>query len=816
MSIKEKLLASAQKNLQKGQVAKAIKDYQQIVELDPRDIRNRQKLAELFCRAGMNAEALGEYGAVAAYYGDNGFYLKAIAVYKQMQKLDPEQVNIYNRLAELNVKQGLVGNAQAEYRNLLAMFERKKLLTDAIAVLQKMAELEPDNFNIQIKIAECYAQSGLREKAREEFSQILAKLLEAQDIPRMVRLYELFMPIFPGDAEIRGGYARALVSKGDTDQGLRILKDLLKVNPDDRHLLNALALAYRTNEDFENERLTYQHLLKQTPGDLEVRESFIRACLAGGEYSRALTELEEWKEAFLGAGQAVVLRLFYEDLREYCPGDARIQQGLALIAVQTGVGDTRSAAIGTDCTAFAEAGQEEASFLSDSEDELLTQLPEKISAAAANESADTEESATEAEEIPLEFLESAVDSLTFSPSEKINEQLVASAVVEETPVSVAEEPFEEMEFELEFSLDDPLLDTGLGLESSTTPAVDEAAIEAEAYFPSNDPVDDLEELEELVEFDAIEEIEELTGVDSPDNIAAVMPGAGQPADKHSGEAFDGGLTNLELGELLSDLESVTEPPNLRDELDEAEFYLQQGLLDDAERVCRQILEFDTSCSAAREKLNEAASRRRAATGSGLDWKSMPSPADVAPVKKTTDLPLSDGLVTQTRGDGLGQDDGFDAFRIGAETPIDIEDTETHFNLGIAYKEMGLFDEAVAEFDKALKNPGRMVDSLVLKGSCLFIKGDFAQAEKVFKCGLTYSGLNADERLSLNYEMGLLYETWGRPLEALDSFQLVADVDLFFRDVGDKIEELRKTLGLDVNAGKDDPGAGGSRGRVSYI
>jgi len=171
---------------------------------------------------------------------------------------------------------------------------------------------------------------------------------------------------------------------------------------------------------------------------------------------------------------------------------------------------------------------------------------------------------------------------------------------------------------------------------------------------------------------------------------------------------------------------------------------------------------------------------------------------------------------QPETDRARHDEGFDAFKIGVETPIDVEDTESHYNLGIAYKEMGLFDEAVAEFDKALKNPGRMVDSLALKGTCLFMKGDFEQAEKVFKSGLVYPGLNADERISLYYEMGLLYEAWGRPLEALDSFQLVADADLFYRSVGEKIEEIRKMLGLDVNADKEDIGAGGNRGRVSYI
>ena len=69
--MKEKLLASAQKNLQKGQLAKAIKDYQKLVGADPRDIRHRQKLAELCSRAKMIDEALEEYEKVAKHFSDS-------------------------------------------------------------------------------------------------------------------------------------------------------------------------------------------------------------------------------------------------------------------------------------------------------------------------------------------------------------------------------------------------------------------------------------------------------------------------------------------------------------------------------------------------------------------------------------------------------------------------------------------------------------------------------------------------------------------------------------------------------------------------
>ena len=108
---KEKLLESAQKSLKKKQIAKAIKDYAKVVDIDPADVRSRQKLAELYVRSNKAAEAYEQYESVAKYFASNGFYLKAIAIYKLMQRLDPGQVSLFNRLAELYEKQGLLGNA---------------------------------------------------------------------------------------------------------------------------------------------------------------------------------------------------------------------------------------------------------------------------------------------------------------------------------------------------------------------------------------------------------------------------------------------------------------------------------------------------------------------------------------------------------------------------------------------------------------------------------------------------------------------------------------------------------------------------------
>ncbi len=311
---KEKLLANAQKFISKGQISKAISEYETLVGAFPKDVRNRQKLAELLSRDKRDEDALKEYEAVARHYNETGFYLKAIAVFKQMQKIDPSRLDIYHRLAELNEKQGLVGNALSEYRNLVAHYEKNQLHQDAADVLEKMLELDPENLNVAAKIAECSMALGEQEQAYAQFQEVVEALVAQGDQAKVVKLYDHFIGICPEDGAARLPLARALLASGSAAKALQILKNLVKHSPDDVAINRCLADAYVAVEDFANARLTLNHLLKQHEDDPDLRENYVRVCIDAGEAERARDRLEEWKDSFFQNERLAVLLDFYEEL----------------------------------------------------------------------------------------------------------------------------------------------------------------------------------------------------------------------------------------------------------------------------------------------------------------------------------------------------------------------------------------------------------------------------------------------------------------------------------------------------------------------
>ncbi|MBA3258695.1 MAG: tetratricopeptide repeat protein [Gemmatimonadales bacterium] len=131
----------------------------------------------------------------------------------------------------------------------------------------------------------------------------------------------------------------------------------------------------------------------------------------------------------------------------------------------------------------------------------------------------------------------------------------------------------------------------------------------------------------------------------------------------------------------------------------------------------------------------------------------------------------------------------DQFKRGIEQNIDSEDYQAHYDLGIAFKEMGLLDEAIAEFQKALRAPdGRLRTSEAL-GQCFFEKGQHAIAETVLRRAVETVDGGDDSKIGLLYWLGRAAEAQGKDPAAIASYERAMAVDIRFMDLGERIHRL---------------------------
>jgi tetratricopeptide (TPR) repeat protein len=129
------------------------------------------------------------------------------------------------------------------------------------------------------------------------------------------------------------------------------------------------------------------------------------------------------------------------------------------------------------------------------------------------------------------------------------------------------------------------------------------------------------------------------------------------------------------------------------------------------------------------------------------------------------------------------------FKQGVAENVEAEDYQSHYDLGVAFKEMGLVDEAIAEFQKALRGPENRVRTYEAIGNCFIEKGQHSMAATILARALGEKGLTDDQLIGVLYLLGRANEALGKPEKAVEFYQRVFVVDITFQDVGDRLNAL---------------------------
>ena len=131
------------------------------------------------------------------------------------------------------------------------------------------------------------------------------------------------------------------------------------------------------------------------------------------------------------------------------------------------------------------------------------------------------------------------------------------------------------------------------------------------------------------------------------------------------------------------------------------------------------------------------------------------------------------------------------FKQGIDENIDETDFQSHYDLGVAFKEMGLLDEAIAELQKALRAPEGKLRTSEMLGVCFFEKGAYGVAESILRRGLDLPASGDQERLGVLYWLGRALEQQGKKADARELYGRVFAVDIRFLDAEQRVKALAK-------------------------
>jgi pilus assembly protein FimV len=228
---REQVVQTAEKYVSRGKIEPAIREYRKLLADNPNDINTLNRIGDLYARIQRIDEAVDFFTQIAEQYATEGFFVKAIAIYKKIIKLDPTRLEVYEKLAELYHRQGLVNEARTQYQVLADYYQKHDNAASAIAIYQKMADLEPNNPSYHVKLAEIYQSQQLIEKAMNEYRVIAEMMIAHGRAQDAAQVYERALDIDSSSLGFINDAVFKLKEAGATAAAARFLSIAAERNP---------------------------------------------------------------------------------------------------------------------------------------------------------------------------------------------------------------------------------------------------------------------------------------------------------------------------------------------------------------------------------------------------------------------------------------------------------------------------------------------------------------------------------------------------------------------------------------------------------
>lgn len=708
---KIKAMRNAERFLSQGKIRAAISEYQRVVENDPKDFSTLNILGDLYVKNSEKKEAVGCFTRVAEHYNRQGFAQKAIAVYNKISRIEPNSLEISAKLAQLYQSKGSIAEARAHYTTIAEQYQRKGQTIEALAVWRQIAELDSNNTDVYLKIAEISRQENETAEAAKAFTDAGLRFNEQERFEEALTAFNNALEIDENYLRALNGLVKAQIGLGYTDEAAKILEGILEAQPYNRDILYLLIDCQLDVGNASEAEKAIIKLVEQEPANYPKFLDLIKIYLKNNDLDSASRILSMSSEHLLAGGQADELFSFINEILARNPEQI---DALRLLIRYYGWQRDESELINT-----LERLAEVAQLLEAVDDERyalnqLVMLAPHEAAYAERLQEINDKYGFEVEEIE------SVDNLRAVPQY----QFVSESEYEEQPEQNYNGNGSYKEFDF-------------------------SAAENSFLYETDNSANDTKEFDFL----------------------------GGDADVESETEFTEETANADYET------NSAEEPDFKNEIESLEFYIAQGYkdlasknLDELEEKFGKREEFDQ----LRRQIDEF----------------------VPPVSTEFEFKVSE--VTEEPANEQKKSNNFelfdelkDEFDIEESAPTEEGDYETHYQMAVAYQEMGLMEDSIREFQDAVNlvkpNDGtrRFFKCANLLGHCFMEKQMPNLALMWYKRALETPDLTGDERQALVFELGIAYEAGGDQEKAIEYFEQVYAVDVDYRGVADRLQNLRQ-------------------------
>ncbi len=822
-----RIVELAEKYVKKGKLQEAIIEYRKLLTGTAQDIGFRNIISDLCLRMNHKVKAVEELNIVAAYYDDRGLYSQSMAIYKKIIKLAPENADAAKKLADLYFSQGFLSEAKAEYLKVARDLRRNNRIKEAISLYEKIMKLDKRDNQIKITLADLFTKEKSFDQAIDllnevaEFKIRTNALKEARDILNQARKLREDHP------RTLSNLIDLLKKENKKKEALGLVNDILKKDGTNVSALKILGNFYFEDQDFKKAEEIFSKAVSLRPKDVEARVKLGRISIHHDNLDHAYELYEPLIEVLIKKQKfekAIgLLGLILSSRKVHIP----TLEKLVAIYRSTDNRENLEIVARVLLEEYYKIGLFKKSLpllknlveicpddldLRMEYDRVRTELGVSEEEIAAEASTEIETEAEMHTEVEKEFREPAMEEQKEEEFLEKEEFREVAEEAKEPEVPVVEREAEAPPFEAEKGVEAP---PPMEEERVEIPVEEEKVVEAPSFEPPPVEVSPPEapyaeeppKAKERVEIPVEEEV-----IEAPP----------QARERGYTEYEEGSREMLEMN------------------LTQADLYIEQGLVRNARRILENLrLQFpdDPRIDEKLAVIRDAASAvsedeilQRIGSIAKKETKLFKKKPDVPKEKEEGKFTAADifgntGIITdESGGDGKKYydfaeriDEELEAikaifelqlkgsttsveksladivseFRKGVEKNVDKKDHDSHFNLGIAFLEQGLLDDAIEEFKLASTDEKSSVECYSLISSCYRKKKNFQEAANWLEKALKITGKGSGQFLALKYELASCYEDLGEAEKSLAIYNEIRKLDPEYRDVAKKIKALSK-------------------------
>ncbi len=755
MSDKSAIIKEAQKYLARGQIEKAIGEWEKLVKEYP-DGNAYNTVGDLYLKKGDRTNAVEAFHKAASYFKKEGFALKALALYKKILNLIPNDAIALFSIGELSEGKGLTTDAIKYYLAAADTLSKEGKKEQILEIYDTILALSPSNIPLRNKVAEIYARDGLMSEAAKQYLHVAGLYSGKGEMEKAIVFYRKVLDIQPVSKQAIIGIVNLNEKLGNLAKAIEQMKEAVTLFPEDAEILLRCVELHIMAKKYDEALGYLGKIVEIEPANIRARRLIGDIYIKQGDRERAWTE-------YLPLLDEMILEEKYDDainLLESFKDIDPLETGKRLVSLYRQINEQDR--VVSELVSLGDM------FLSkEMKKEALNCYREAVAISPDNEP-------LRAKVIEYEK-DIAKESISIEAEKPVDEAIM------EADIYLRYGLFDNARDILEaFKIKDPKnITLHLKLKSLYTEAGNKEMAVTECIVLSNlyKEAGEIEKKEQIIK------------------------------DAYAIDPDDPRLAGLTLSSQEEPEVGKPEGPFIEDygeEIAEAAFYARQGLFDEARGILERLQSLFPDDEDISQRLTDIG---QMPVGAGLEDRT-PEPAF-----KETAMPEEALEIEELSEPVLDSDvlDIFNEFKKGLEKELEEEDYETHYNLGIAYKEMGLIDDAIREFQASRNDPKRFTHSSNMLGICYIEKGLYPLAVEVLMNAIDKMEDRDESYWAMKYDLADAYEKNGNMKEALDTYTTVYGWNSKFRAVSEKIDQL-KTRVVDTTEKKTKD----RRDRVSYL